>query len=141
MSRAERGAWTADPYLLDALLGPRGAREAAHPLSAFRPWAQRRPVDRYDALLRAAAGDEPEESISEQDELREVLADALEALTEEEQWIFHMLTTVRLSLRFVGGVLGVPKTTLARRRDKIREYLMKRLAGEEVVQDWLKRFH
>jgi len=132
LSRAERGAWTADPYLLDALIGP------AHPLSAFRPWAQRRPVDRYDALLRAAAGDEPEESIAEQDELREVLADALEALTEEEQWIFHMLTTVRLSLRFVGSVLGVPKTTLARRRDRIIQKLQVALEDSPLVQ---KRIH
>ena len=89
-------------------------------------------------MLRAAAGDEPEESIAEQDELREVLADALAALPEEEQWIFHMLTTVRRSLRFVGSVLGVPKTTLARRRDRIIQKLQVALEDSPLVQ---KRIH
>jgi DNA-directed RNA polymerase specialized sigma24 family protein len=78
---------------------------------AVRPGAQRRPENRYEAVLLSAPGVEPEESIAEQDELREIVADAMDCLTEEERWIFHMLTTVRLSLRFVGRVLGVPKTT------------------------------
>jgi len=84
--------------------------------------------------MRAAPGVEPEESIEEQDELREILADALDSLTEEEQWIFLMLTTVQLSLRFVGRVLGVPKTTLARRRDRIIQKLQAALLESPLVQ-------
>ena len=130
MSRAERGAWTADPYLLDTLLGPVGRSQ-----TSIRPWSQRRPENLYDALLRAQPFDEPEESIAEQDELREILADALDCLTPEEQWIFRMLTTVRLSLRFVGLVLGVPKTTLARRRDRIIRKLQAALMESPLVQE------
>ena len=85
-------------------------------------------------MLRVAPFDEPQESIQEQDELREILADALDSLTEEEQWIFLMLTTVKLSLRFVGRVLGVPKTTLARRRDRIVRKLQDELADSALVQ-------
>ena len=85
-------------------------------------------------MLRVAPFDEPQESIQEQDELREILADALDSLTEEEQWIFLMLTTVKLSLRFVGRVLGVPKTTLARRRDRIVRKLQDELADSVLVQ-------
>jgi len=85
-------------------------------------------------LLRVAPFDEPQESIQEQDELREILADALDSLTEEERWIFLMLTTVKLSLRFVGRVLGVPKTTLARRRDRIVRKLQDELADSALVQ-------
>jgi len=85
-------------------------------------------------LLRVAPFDEPQESIQEQDELREILADALDSLTEEEQWIFLMLTTVKLSLRFVGRVLDVPKTTLARRRDRIVRKLQDELADSVLVQ-------
>jgi len=85
-------------------------------------------------LLRVAPFDEPQESIQEQDELREILADALDSLTEEERWIFLMLTTVKLSLRFVGRVLDVPKTTLARRRDRIVRKLQDELADSVLVQ-------
>jgi len=84
--------------------------------------------------MRVAPFDEPEESIEEQDELREILADALDSLTEEERWIFLMLTKVKLSLRFVGRVLGVPKTTLARRRDRIVQKLQDELADSALVQ-------
>jgi RNA polymerase sigma factor (sigma-70 family) len=85
--------------------------------------------------MRSAPGVEPEESIAEQDELREILADAIEALTEDEQWIFLMLSTARLSLRFVGGVLGVPKTTLARRRDRIIHKLQVSLLESPMVRE------
>ena len=85
-------------------------------------------------MLRVAPFDEPQESIQEQDELREILADALDSLTEEERWIFLMLTTVKLSLRFVGRVLDVPKTTLARRRDRIVRKLQDELADSALVQ-------
>ena len=116
---------------MDALLGP---AQADRPALAVRPWTQRRPENRYDALMRAEPGVEPEESIEEQDELREILADALDSLTEEEQWIFLMLTTVQLSLRFVGRVLDVPKTTLARRRDRIIQKLQAALLESPLVQ-------
>tara|TARA_R100001086_G_scaffold189437_2_gene107178 strand:+ start:1182 stop:1553 length:372 start_codon:yes stop_codon:yes gene_type:complete len=112
-----------------------GPSQADRPSMAVRLWAQRRPDNRYDALMRTAPGVEPEESIEEQNELREILADALDSLTEEEQWIYLMLTTVRLSLRFVGLVLGVPKTTLARRRDRIIQKLQEALMESPLVQE------
>ena len=112
-----------------------GPSQADRPSMAVRLWAQRRPDNRYDALMRTAPGVEPEESIEEQNELREILADALDSLTEEEQWIYLMLTTVRLSLRFVGLVLGVPKTTLARRRDRIIRKLQAALEDSPLVQE------
>ena len=117
---------------MDALLGP---AQADRPTLAVRPWTQRRPENRYDALMRAEPGVEPEESIEEQDELREILADALDSLTAEDQWIFLMLTTVQLSLRFVGRVLDVPKTTLARRRDRIIQKLQAALLESPLVQE------
>jgi len=112
------------------MLGPVGRSQ-----TSIRPWSQRRPENLYDALVRAAPFQEIEESIAEQDELREILADAVDELTEEEQWIFLMLTTVRLSLRFVGRVLDVPKTTLARRRDRIIQKLQAALLESPLVQE------
>ena len=118
--------------MLDLLLGPVGRSQ-----TTIRPWSQRRPENLYDALVRAAPFTEPEESIDEQNELREILADAVDSLTEEEQWIFLMLTKARLSLRFVGSVLGVPKTTLARRRDRIIRKLQEQLSESTLVQERL----
>tara|TARA_R100001132_G_C3181765_1_gene37930 strand:+ start:99 stop:473 length:375 start_codon:yes stop_codon:yes gene_type:complete len=115
---------------MDVMLGPVGRSQ-----TSIRPWSQRRPENLYDALVRAAPFQEIEESIAEQDELREILADAVDKLTEEEQWIFLMLTTVRLSLRFVGRVLDVPKTTLARRRDRIIQKLQGLLLDSPLVQE------
>ena len=46
-----------------------------------------------------------------------------------------MLTTVQLSLRFVGRVLDVPKTTLARRRDRIIQKLQAALLESPLVQE------
>jgi len=117
-----------------------GPSQADRPSMAVRLWAQRRPDNRYDALMRTAPGVEPEESIEEQNELREILADALDSLTEEEQWIYLMLTTVRLSLRFVGLVLGVPKTTLARRRDRIIQKLQEALMESPLVQERMRSY-
>ena len=115
---------------MDVMLGPVGRSQ-----TSIRPWSQRRPENLYDALVRAAPFQEIEESIAEQDELREILADAIEALTEDEQWIFLMLSTARLSLRFVGSVLGVPKTTLARRRDRIIHKLQVSLLESPMVRE------
>ena len=115
---------------MDVMLGPVGRSQ-----TSIRPWSQRRPENLYDALVRAAPFQEIEESIAEQDELREILADAVDELTEEEQWIFLMFTTVRLSLRFVGRVLDVPKTTLARRRDRIIQKLQGLLLDSPLVQE------
>ena len=56
---------------------------------------------------------------------------------EEDEWVFNVLTVAGLSLRFVGSILGVPKTTLARRRDSIYRKLMNDLETHPEVQKWL----
>ena len=90
-----------------------------------------------EALVACSPHSEPEESILEQLALRESLADALDTLEEDDRWLFDMLIVVRLSLRFVGRVIGMPKTTVARRRDKIIANLRDILANDPVVK---KRF-
>jgi len=94
-----------------------------------------RPFSAAEALMSSAPFDEPEESVMEQLELRDVLADALDTLDEEERWIFDMLVVVRLSLRFVGRVVGIPKTTLARRRDKVIAKLQQQLLESPEVRN------
>jgi DNA-directed RNA polymerase specialized sigma subunit len=88
-----------------------------------------------EALMVCFPLDEPEESVLEQLLLREALADALDSLEEDDRWIFDMLIVVRLSLRFVGRVIGIPKTTLARRRDRIIADLQEQLFDNPVVKE------
>ena len=94
-----------------------------------------RPFSATEALMSCAPFEQPEESVLEQMALREALADALDTLDEEERWIFDMLVVVRLSLRFVGRVVGIPKTTLARRRDKVIAKLQQQLLESPEVRN------
>lgn len=70
------------------------------------------------------------------------LIDAVEevfgALSEDEQWLYHILVDVGLSLRFVARVLRIPKTTLARRRDELADKLRRNLLQHEAVWRKLK---
>ena len=58
-------------------------------------------------------------------------------LTEEEQWIYHMLVDIGLSMRFVARALNMPKTTFARRRDALADKMRKLLLEHKIVRDKL----
>jgi len=70
--------------------------------------------------------------------LKEILGTVLTELTDEEKWIIERLFIERLSLRKTGAIIGIPKTSLARRRDRIRRKLMMKLMQYKPVQHWLK---
>ena len=94
-----------------------------------------------EAVLHARPGFEPDISteLHEQkhEELRLAVEDMFNQLTEEEQWIYHMLVEVGLSMRFVARVLDVPKTTFARQRDQIATKIRNKLLEHEVVRNRL----
>ena len=69
--------------------------------------------------------------------LKEVIGAAIDGLPDEDRWIFDRLFVEQLSLRGTGRILGIPKTTLARRRDRIRRHLIAELSESEVVRGWL----
>lgn len=71
--------------------------------------------------------------------LKEAIGEAVDALGDEEQLIFNLLFVERLSLRRAAEIILIPKTTLARRRDKIRRRLMLDLVNEPAIQDWMYR--
>ena len=114
---------TYDPLL------PNGSGHRRH-TSAFH-----RAFSPTEALMSCPPAEDPEESVLEQLALREALADALASLEEDDRWIFDMLIVVRLSLRFVGRVVGIPKTTLARRRDRIVNNIRQQLLINPVVRE------
>tara|TARA_R110002020_G_scaffold338209_1_gene553616 strand:- start:359 stop:631 length:273 start_codon:yes stop_codon:yes gene_type:complete len=71
--------------------------------------------------------------------IKELLGEVIDDLSAEDRWIFNALVVERLSLREAGRILGIPKTSLARRRDKIRRELMTKLIDSEHIREWLKR--
>ena len=71
-------------------------------------------------------------------ELRAVLAAAIDSLPPEDRYIAEQLMVQGNSLRKLGHVLGIPKTSLARRRDRIRRRLMDGLVDSPVVRNWLR---
>ena len=119
--------------LYDPLLQTTGSQRHASAFGrAFSP---------LEALIACAPSQEPEESVLEHLALRAALADALASLEEDDRWIFDMLIVVRLSLRFVGLVIGMPKTTVARRRDRIIADLRQRLLDHPVIKERLDGYH
>ena len=97
----------------------------------------KQPVTPSQAMLETKPNQPIEISALERLELREVVASALENLTPEEVWILNALLFERLSLRQAGRILQIPKTTLARRRDKILKKLKKILENEPLVREYL----
>ena len=71
--------------------------------------------------------------------LIEAVEEVWETLTETEQWIYHMLVDVGLSMRLVALALGTPKTTFARRRDDIAQKIKNELLRHPAVIDYLER--
>jgi len=67
-----------------------------------RRLAPSRAMTELEALLELAPGQQPiTPSLAETNALREVVADAVDALPEEDQWIFNVLHVAGLSLRFI----------------------------------------
>ena len=94
-----------------------------------------------EAILNAKPGCEPDESQElnerQNEQLYEAVEDMFSRLTEEEQWIYHMLVDIGLSMRFVAKVLDMPKTTFARRRDALADKMRQILLEHKVVRDKL----
>tara|TARA_B100001146_G_C16200103_1_gene443929 strand:+ start:2826 stop:3197 length:372 start_codon:yes stop_codon:yes gene_type:complete len=87
--------------------------------------------------LQQAGPDEPLTSKDEQVELQEIVLNALNHLEDWEQWLLNALLFEKMSLRQVEFVLGMPKTTVARKRDIVLDKLKTYLANEPVIRRYL----
>ena len=104
-------------------------------------WQPRASTD-LELLMQEVPGSiaaAPQASLESTHRLKEALADAIEALNEEDQWIINCLLIEGLSLRVTGRVLSIPKTSLARRRDRIKRQLMLSLVDSPDVRRHLSR--
>mgnify|MGYP003148523512 CR=1 FL=1 len=91
------------------------------------------------ALQQAGPHTEPSLSNEERAALQEIVLDTLETLTQSETWLLNMLLFERLSLRQVERLVGIPKTTVARKRDKILRKLEHQLRSHALVSEYLAR--
>jgi len=128
-AKGKKGTWAADPQVLDGTIA---ATDKG--LHSPRPWQEHRALTTYEALMTCPPGVVPLESLLEQNEIREVVADAFDTLSDDDMWIYHMLCNVKMSLRFTGRVIGIPKTTLARRRDSIIDSLNVELRRHPAIK-------
>lgn len=97
-----------------------------------------RPLSDIEALMELAPYEEPTvQSILGTAVLKEAIGAAIDNLNDEDRWIFNALFVEQLSLRVAGRVVGIPKTSLARRRDYIRRQLIAELGESEAVRGWL----
>lgn len=87
----------------------------------------------YQALMETSPHEEPDLSIAELLELREVLVDAFDQLTEEEAWVLNSLIIERMSIRELSKQISAPKTTIARIRDRALKRLREMLQDNEII--------
>ena len=117
---------------------PTDPEEGSHTPAGSYGLGAHRPLTEIEALLQLAPHQDSQIlALETTAALREAIADAIDTLPEDDEWIFNALCVAGLSLRFTGRVLGIPKTTLARRRDAIRRRLMAELTQHQFVRDWL----
>ena len=91
-----------------------------------------------EAMLRTPpGGPDRGPSLEETSLLREALGRAVESLPPEDRWIVERLLIEGTSLRKTGVVLGIPKTTLARRRDHIKQRLVSILTDDPDMRGWI----
>lgn len=102
--------------------------------------ASHRPTSDIAALMQLAPGQTQHlASLESQEALKETVGKAVDGLDPEDRWIFEALLIQGVSLRTAARVLGIPKSSLARRRDRIKMRLMSQLVDDKVVQQWRKR--
>ena len=96
-------------------------------------------LDELEMLMREAPGTVNQDvPLTRTAALKDVLGEAIDALPPQERFIAEQLFIAGSSLRKTGAALGIPKTTLARRRDTIRRHLMAELVDKPSVRRWLR---
>jgi len=101
------------------------------------PISQNQPDTIIQAVQESAPHIEPPTSAEEKSVLHEILMDSIDALGDIEIWILNALVYEKMSLREVEYVLGIPKTTVARKRDKIFSKLREALQTNKQVTEYL----
>lgn len=97
----------------------------------------RLPDNPIQALMEAAPGDEPVESLEELQPLREAVADCLDSLSEHDRFVIDALNTERVTLQELGDRLGVSRMHASRLREQAFDRLRRLMAEHPVIRQRL----
>ena len=97
----------------------------------------RLPETPLQALMEAAPGYEPEESLQEIQPIREAVADCIEQLDEHDRYVIDAINSERVTLQELGDRLGVSRMHASRLRDAAFGRLMKIMTENSVIRERL----
>ena len=94
----------------------------------------RLPETPIQALMEAAPGYEPVESLEEIQPLREAVADCIDALDEQDRYVIDAVNSERATLQELGDRLGVSRMHASRLRDQAFTRLRVLMAEHPVIR-------
>jgi RNA polymerase sigma factor (sigma-70 family) len=97
----------------------------------------RLPENPMQALMEAAPGYEPVESLEEIQPLREAVADCIDALGEQDRYVIDAVNSERVTLQELGDRLGVSRMHASRLRDQAFTRLRALMAEHPVIRQRL----
>lgn len=122
---------------------PRDPRDAAWLFDRANRRNPRVKLSQLEALMEAAPHEEPSPTYADVPSnptkpwVLLLVEAVIDGLSEEEQEIVGVLVMEKLSLRVAGKILNIPKSTLARRRDKIWKKIEKELLAYPEVWEYI----
>ena len=93
----------------------------------------KRSVTPTEELMSLLPHQEPRQSVVELIPLKEILADAVDTLTDTEILVFDAVVIEGLSLRAVGRDMGTSKSSVHRTKQRAMDKLRERLQHEPTV--------
>lgn len=116
-----------------------GTAPSEVPTSHYVAVGNPRPDTPLQALMEAPPFAEPETSKMELLGMRDILADALEALDPREKWIFESRCIRRLSVRDVAAELNMPSSTVWLVYQRAVGKLRETLSAQPLIVEYLTR--
>lgn len=104
------------------------------------PEDKARPFTPMEALMQAVPGETPEVSQMENLALRDVIADAIDGLTERQRYVFEQHVMARVPLRTLAQWMGLKKSSIFKIKEAALESLRERLVDHPAVAAYLTRF-
>jgi RNA polymerase sigma factor (sigma-70 family) len=93
------------------------------------------PESETQALMETAPGDEPRETVHDLQKVREAVADCLEQISEQAQFVINAYEAERLSYSQLGERLGVSTSHAERLHKKAHEEVAELLKSHPVIQE------
>lgn len=104
------------------------------------PAITRRPMTPLEALMSAAPGDEPETSQIELLAIRDVLADAIDALPLRHKWVFEQHVIGKVPIRQLGDWMGLGKSYVWLLKEEALRMLRESLKDHPAIVNYLTRY-